>query len=237
MATASKIHNSASSYTGNITTSFTDTTAAIGSTYEYELLPYDMVDGNPVTAAATLPQTITMPGVITATPATDPVVVNSTAATNNGLTQVSISLPFTDSNPSATDTAVVDWGDGRSGSPDTSAGTITESADSGTVAGTHDYPDGTYTATVTITNSDGNSTPTPVEIEVGGLPSAPTDAFATVTGGNVSVGWSASPSASGFTPTGYNIYGTILPAGTTAPASDATWTLLDSVERMKRGRI
>jgi hypothetical protein len=66
MATASKIHNSASSYTGNITTSFTDTTASIGSAYQYELLPYDMASGIPITAAPALSQTITMLGVITA---------------------------------------------------------------------------------------------------------------------------------------------------------------------------
>jgi hypothetical protein len=113
-----------SNITDPTTTSYTDTTAAIGSTYKYELLPYDLVDANPVTATPTSPQTITMLGMITATPSTDPVVVDSTAATNGGVTQVNISLPFTDSGPTDTHTATIDWGDGTIGSPDTTAGIV-----------------------------------------------------------------------------------------------------------------
>jgi hypothetical protein len=66
-------------------------------------------------------------------------------------TAVTASAPFTDPDTFETHTAVWDWGDGT-----TSAGSVTESNGSGSVAGTHVYTvDGVYTVKLTDTDSDG----------------------------------------------------------------------------------
>jgi hypothetical protein len=126
---------------------------------------------------------------------------------------------FTDTNSSPSDSATIAWGDGT-----TSAGTVTAASGSNSafVTGTDTYAtDGVYTATVTIT--DGNETPSVsmMTIEIGTLPDAPTIASASFSGTSVTVGWS--PASSGFTPTGYNLYGAI-DSGTTLD-----WMEFDSV--------
>jgi hypothetical protein len=145
-----------------------------------------------------------------------------------GTTSVSINLPFTDTGSSTGYTATIDWGDGTADSPDTS--TVTPTAPSGTtpgtVAATHPYNDGDYTATVTITSANGASasSSTSIEIEVGGAPStAPSGVTATAVGGNVSVTWSALSLPAGYVATGYNVYGS-------ADTAHTNWVLLDSVD-------
>ena len=64
-----------------------------------------------------------------------------------------VSAPFTDPDVLDTHTAVWSWGDGKS-----SAGTVTESNGSGTVAGTHTYAAaGLYTVSLKVTDNDGAS--------------------------------------------------------------------------------
>ena len=64
-----------------------------------------------------------------------------------------VSAPFTDPGVLDTHTAVWHWGDGT-----TSAGTVTESDGSGTVADSHTYTAaGTYTVKLTVTDKDGDS--------------------------------------------------------------------------------
>ncbi|MBL3535639.1 MAG: PKD domain-containing protein, partial [gamma proteobacterium endosymbiont of Lamellibrachia anaximandri] len=58
---------------------------------------------------------------------------------------------FTDAGVEDTHTATIDWGDGA-----TDAGTVTQGAGSGSVAGSHAYAaDGNYTVTVMVTDDDG----------------------------------------------------------------------------------
>jgi PKD repeat protein len=68
-------------------------------------------------------------------------------------TAVNTSASFTDPFTTTTHTALWDWGDGT-----TSAGGVTESNGSGTVAGSHTYAaDGVYTVTLSVTNNGGGS--------------------------------------------------------------------------------
>jgi hypothetical protein len=209
------------------TTSFTDSNVTVGSTYAYYLVPFEIVGGDRSYGTASPTATVTLVGAITATPSADPVLVDSS---EEATTPVSISVPFTDTDPTATHTATIDWGDENGGPPDTSAGTVTES--DGSTPGTAAFSNsgmapGTYSATVTISNAsnDGSTSSTPIEIEVGGIPDAPSSASASASSGNVTVTWtpdSNDTGEAGYEATGYNIYG--------STDNGTTWMLLDSVD-------
>lgn len=88
--------------------------------------------------------------------------VTATAGSVHGVEGASVSgtvATFTDPDPAATAgeyAAVIDWGDGTPGNPDTSTGTISGPAGGPfTVTGTHTYSDeGSYPVQVTITDTD-----------------------------------------------------------------------------------
>ncbi len=226
--------NEIADLTGSTTAAYTDTGVSLGNTYVYEIRPWVMVNGTKVFGDYSAPATIALTGAIQATPSTDPLLL----APSESLV-ATITLPFTDSNTSDTPTASIDWGDGTTDSPDTATATpsaVSGSPGSWTVTFTNpDYAGssntatatpGTYTATITLTNGAGVASQFPITIEVGGIPDAPEGVGASTTGGNVTVNWWTNGSDSA---TSYNIYGTILTGGEATPASDATWTLLDTV--------
>jgi streptogramin lyase len=95
-------------------------------------------------------------------------------------TAIGVNASFTDAIMSTTDTAVWNWGDGT-----TTAGSVTETNGSGTVAGSHTYAaDGVYTVTLAVTNALGGSAQSVFQYVVVYNPSA-----GFVTGG----GWITSP--------------------------------------------
>ena len=71
-------------------------------------------------------------------------------------TAISVSGAFTYPDTSDTHTATWNWGDGTTNVPDVTAGKVTESKGSGTIAGTHKYTAaGVYTLTLTVTATGG----------------------------------------------------------------------------------
>lgn len=79
-----------------------------------------------------------------------------------------ISLPFTDDGANDTHSATVAWGDTTS-----SAGSVSESGGTGSVAATHTYSSpGLYTVTVTVTDDDTGTASTTAQIAVNGPPTA-----------------------------------------------------------------
>jgi len=68
-----------------------------------------------------------------------------------GKTLVTVSATFSDKGTTDTHTATWNWGDG---SP-IEQGTVSETSGSGSVMGSHTYPDGTYTITLTVADNDG----------------------------------------------------------------------------------
>jgi hypothetical protein len=108
----------------------------------YEPNGYRSSDHDPVVVGLNIVNQPPELGDITVTP--NPVAINTT---------VNASVPFTDPEKFDTHTATWDWGDGS-----TSAGTVTESAGSGTITGDHAYATpGVYTVTVTVQDNLGNS--------------------------------------------------------------------------------
>jgi hypothetical protein len=203
------------------TTSYTDTSVSNDDSYTYALIPYAFIGGVKTTGATAQSSADTMVGTITAIPSTDPILVNSGGV-------ATIDLPFTDSNSAdGTPTATIDWGDGSTPT-DATVSPAAAPAVGYTISGSYpDYADGTYTATVTITTTDTSATPTqvPIEIEVGGIPDAPASASASGTGGDVIVTWTPDSNdinETGFTATGYTVYG--------STDSGTTWTALDEVD-------
>ena len=94
----------------------------------------------------------------------DPVVDAPTSAMVAEGSTLTLTANFTDAGVEDTHTAVIDWGDGTVDGWD-----VTESGGSGSVTGTHVYPDnrlGNYSITVTVLDDDGgdgaDSTPTTV---------------------------------------------------------------------------
>ena len=78
--------------------------------------------------------------------------MTSTSSKVKGKTVATVSATFTDAGTGDTHTATWNWGDGSPSEP----GTVSEADGSGTVMGSHTYPDGgSYTITLTVTDDDG----------------------------------------------------------------------------------
>ncbi|MGC4033596.1 MAG: PKD domain-containing protein [Tepidisphaeraceae bacterium] len=119
-------------------------------------------------------------------------------------TPVNLLANFTEPGTGQTHTAAINWGDGTISTTQAGTITLTESGQSGTVAGLHTFnTHGTYTATVYITDSLGGVSSRTVTIEVGYVPPA---LSASGPSGHVTVGdptpltlTASGPEASGIT--------------------------------------
>ena len=97
------------------------------------------------TSASSTPSNVVTPN--SAAPA---ITAAADVTTNEGATLNMVVITFTDTEPSDTHTATIDWGDGGG----TDAGAVSESSGSGSVTGVHAYADnGSYIVTVTVIDS------------------------------------------------------------------------------------
>jgi sugar lactone lactonase YvrE len=112
-----------------------------------------------------------------------------------------VNLPpaqFTDTDPSHTHTATVNWGDGN-----TSFGTVTESAGTGTVQATHAYGDnGTYVVTVTVDDNAAGSASSNFTVTVANV--APTVSSGITGNAYATVGSVFSLTSASFSDPGFN---------------------------------
>ena len=175
---------------------YTDANVSFGDTYIYSLVPYEFLRGRKILGAPADSGPVTIVGTITASPQSTPILVN----TGN---PVLVQIPFSDSNPSPSDSATFAWGDGT-----TSAGALypAPGSHSATVAAAHTYQaDGVYKVTVTITDGRESPSISTITVEMGTVPDAPTGVSAEIAGTTVTINWS--PPTSGFAPTGYDVWG------------------------------
>ena len=131
--------NAQLSASGLTTTTFTDTTASIGSTYAYAVVGRD-ANGDSSYPSAEL--------VVTPSTATINPIANQSVAEGGTLT---VSTGFSDPNSASTHTAQVVWGDGV-----TTPATVSESGGIGTVSFTRsNFQNEPATATVILTDQSG----------------------------------------------------------------------------------
>jgi uncharacterized delta-60 repeat protein len=166
-------------------TSFTDTTAATGVSYSYRVNPVGAgASGWSNVAAAKLP------GVITITPPGSAIIGTAGSPTT-------VTMSFTDTDPAATHTGTINWGDGTTGDPDITPVTVTEPSGStpGTFTDNQTYTTpGTYAATLTTTSSDGITTTTPFTVTISApSPAAPVlTAADTIENTSIDLNWTES---------------------------------------------